>query len=109
MKFVEFIVNNFQQYVGEVKVSLLKESCGKLYYVCFQFGNESEWLYQGGLDDFFFQIKCEGKIDLFLWLKILFIVVLMLLLGLFFGFNLGLMVFDLIEFKIVMNCGNFNE
>lgn len=106
---VTFNENGLQQYKGEAEVSLPTTSDGQPYFVCLQSGNGSEWLHQGGSDDALLQIKSVGKSDLPLWLKILFIVVLMLLSGLFSGLNLGLMALDPTELKIVMNCGNSNE
>lgn len=105
---IKFIEDGLQDYKGEADVNLPAASDGQPYFVCLQSSNDSDWLHQGASDTLL-QINTSSEIGLPLWLKIVFIVILMALSGLFSGLNLGLMALDPTELKIVMNCGNPSE
>lgn len=105
---IKFIEDDLQDYKGDAEVNLPAASDGQPYFVCLQSGNDSDWLHQGASDTLL-QINTSSEIGLPLWLKIVFILILMTLSGLFSGLNLGLMALDPTELKIVMNCGNPSE
>ncbi|XP_060131760.1 metal transporter CNNM4-like [Zootoca vivipara] len=59
--------------------------------------------------DLVIQVIEENQLKLPLWLKILLVVILLALSGMFSGLNLGLMSLDPMELRVVQNCGTPSE
>ncbi|XP_022240761.1 metal transporter CNNM4-like [Limulus polyphemus] len=86
------------------------EFTDQFYFMCVKNSPEldktSGWIHQG--DDPWMRIQTESKIFP-LWLQICFIVILLILSGLFSGLNLGLMALDKTELKVIESVGSPTE
>ncbi|XP_013774869.1 LOW QUALITY PROTEIN: metal transporter CNNM4-like [Limulus polyphemus] len=86
------------------------ESADDYYYICVNDNQEPNhagyWIHQG--DDPWMRIQTESSV-LPLWLQICFIIVLLVLSGLFSGLNLGLMALDKTELKVIESVGSSKE
>lgn len=98
-----------KKYAANVKLNLKSIDEGKFYYPCLRNGTQARWVFQGNQSDIKISTIEEPSDPLPLWVKIVFILILICLSGLFSGLNLGLMALDPTELKIVTNCGTSSE
>lgn len=98
-----------KKYAANVKLTLKSIEGGRFYYPCLRNGTKGGWVFQGNQSDIKISTREEDSDPLPLWVKLVFILVLICLSGLFSGLNLGLMALDPTELKIVTNCGSRSE
>ncbi|XP_038615082.1 metal transporter CNNM4 [Tachyglossus aculeatus] len=84
----------------------------QLFALCTRRGPGQPWRAQGGPDSLIRVLRDDGDDDghrLPTWLRVLLLVGLLALSGVFSGLNLGLMALDPMELRIVQNCGTERE
>ncbi|CAL8077505.1 unnamed protein product [Orchesella dallaii] len=90
-----------------VEISLSINQSEEFFFLCVRVNNtEMPWVHQGS--DPWITIKVYERV-LPLWLNIVFIVLLLLLSGLFAGLTLGLLALDRTDLKILANTGSDKE
>ena len=87
-------------------ISFTINQIGFVFYLCTRQSNQSQWVHQG--HDPWLILEPYG-INLPLAVKILFLIALLSLSGLFSGLNLGLMALDPTELQVVITAGNQTE
>ncbi|XP_030842053.1 metal transporter CNNM2 [Strongylocentrotus purpuratus] len=90
-------------------IDIVLKSQETVYYLCLQQPDGSAWLHQGTDQWLTIVTKAPPQPLLPLWLQIIFIVILLILSGLFSGLNLGLMALDPVELQILQNAGSSKE
>ena len=95
---------------GKIALLTLKWDRAGTYYICIKTGasdSKERWIHQGAAK--WLSIKVSDTLFIPLWLRIMLVILLICLSGLFSGLNLGLMSLEPNDLKIVMNCGEGNE
>lgn len=99
------ILDDFSRNVtGTISFSF--DKIGFVFYLCTRQADDGEWVHQG--QDPWLTVEPRG-IALPLFVKILFLIALLSLSGLFSGLNLGLMALDPTELQVVITAGNQTE
>ena len=106
-------VRSFDEVIENGTIGLLTLSWDTpaVYYVCLKTGpaklGVQRWIHQG--DHSWLRVKVVSTLFIPLWIRILLVIILICLSGLFSGLNLGLMSLEPNDLQIVMNCGEGNE
>lgn len=98
---------NFSLNIGEIIVELPPPERSVPYYLCIREDTQdSRWFHQGS-DPW---LKIHVQQDFMpIWAKIIVIIFLLSMSGLFSGLNLGLMALDKNELQVIMKCGTEDE